>query len=158
MLDIIGTGTMVNITTKDQRVLSGTVDSVFVVTEDKEVTSAILLKQGQDQTVVYVENIETIEKLESKRQSEPVASFTHELYQNDLTDDDPEYDTKKHQPYFEFAIDGKKCLIGLDKVLECMVIADKIKEIPVLGNGFWTSVSEKYGVDYYDYNINLIQD
>lgn len=85
-------------------------------------------------------------------------TFTHEVYQNDLGIDDPEYDVTKHQPYFEFEIKGERCLIGLDKILECLIVAEKIDEIPKLGNGFWTSVSEKFGINYYDYDINLSQE
>lgn len=86
------------------------------------------------------------------------AEFTHQVYQNDLQVDDVEYVTVKHQPYFEFEIRDEKCLIGLDKILECLVIAEKIDEIPKLGNGFWSSISEKFGINYFAYGVNLSQD
>lgn len=84
--------------------------------------------------------------------------FTYEVYQNDVEKDDFEYTVKKHQPYFEFEILGKKCLIGLDKILECLVIAEKIEEIPKLGDGFWTGISEKFHINYYDYHVKLSQE
>ena len=86
------------------------------------------------------------------------ATFTHEVYQNALENSDLEYVTEKHQPYFEFEINGEKCIIGLDKILECLVIAEKIDEIPKLGNGFWSAVLEKFGINYFDYDVKLPQD
>ena len=86
------------------------------------------------------------------------AIFTHEVYQNQLENSDLEYVPVKHQPYFEFEIKGEKYLIGLDKILECLVIAEKIDEIPKLGNYFWSNILEKYGVNYYDYILNLSQE
>ena len=86
------------------------------------------------------------------------AAFTHEVYQNDMEDSDLEYVAAKHQPYFEFEINKEKCLIGLDKILECLVIADKIGEIPKLGNEFWTNISEKYNVNYYDYDLHVTEE
>lgn len=86
------------------------------------------------------------------------ASFTHEVYQNDFEDSDLEYITEKHQPYFEFEIKEEKCLIGLNKILECMVIAEKIGEIPPLGNGFWNQIIENFGVNFYEYDIKLSQE
>ena len=85
------------------------------------------------------------------------ATFTHELYQNDLAYDDIEYIPEKHQPYFEFEVNGEKCLIGLDKILECILIAEKIDEIPKLGNAFWTSIFAKFGINYFDYDVQLSQ-
>lgn len=90
--------------------------------------------------------------------SQQKALFTHEVYQNELEDNDLEYVTVKHQPYFEFEIKGEKCLIGLDKILECMVIAEKIGEVPPLGNGFWNQIIENFGVNFYKYNIKLSQE
>lgn len=84
--------------------------------------------------------------------------FTYEVYQNDVESDDLEYTAKNHQPYFEFEIFGKNCLIGLDKILECLVIAEKIEEIPKLGDGFWTGISEKFHINYYDYRVKLSQE
>ena len=86
------------------------------------------------------------------------STFTYEVYQNDVESDDLEYMVKKHQPYFEFEIMEKKCLIGLNKILECLVIAEKIEEVPKLGDGFWTSVSEKFCINYYDYRVKLSQE
>lgn len=86
------------------------------------------------------------------------ASFTHEVYQNDLESSDLEYIAAKHQPYFEFEIKGEKCLIGLDKILECLVIAEKIGELPSMGIEFWNCVLKKYGVNFYDYDIKLSQE
>lgn len=79
---------------------------------------------------------------------------TYEVYQNEVEDNDIDFMVSKHQPYFEFEINGEKCLIGLDKILECLIIAEKIDEIPKLGNGFWVSVKEKFGVNYFEYFIN----
>lgn len=79
--------------------------------------------------------------------------FTNEVYQNELEGADLEYDATKHQPYFEFDMDGKKCLIGLDKILECMAIAVKLEELPQPNIEFWQTVAEKFHVDYYGYNI-----
>lgn len=86
------------------------------------------------------------------------AVFTHELYQEELKDNEVEYIIEKHQPYFEFEIKGEKCLIGLDKILECLIIAEKIEEIPKLGNGFWTCILEKFNINYYDYDVKLTQE
>ena len=84
--------------------------------------------------------------------------FTHEVYQNEMEIEDIEYVVKKHQPYFEFEIEGKKCLIGLDMILECIIVAEKVGEIPPLGNGFWVGVSEKFDLNYYEYEVNLYQE
>lgn len=86
------------------------------------------------------------------------AQFTHEVYQGALQVDDMEYVAVKHQPYFEFEIKDEKCFIGMDKILECLVVAEKIDEIPKLGNAFWSSVLEKFGINYFDYSVNLSQD
>ena len=84
--------------------------------------------------------------------------FVHEVYQNEIEDTDIDFEVSKHQPYFEFEIGGEKCLIGLDKILECLVIAEKIDEIPKLDNEFWVSVKVKFGVNYFDYDLNLSQE
>lgn len=63
--------------------------------------------------------------------------FTNEIYQNELSPNDLEYDFNKHQPYYEFEVNGEKCYIGLDKILECVVIAEKIGEIPKIGISFF---------------------
>ena len=86
------------------------------------------------------------------------ATFTHELYQTELGSEDLEYVVEQHQPYFEFEIRNEKFLIGLDKILECIIIAEKIEEIPKLGNGFWTSILEKFNINYYDYDVKLTQE
>lgn len=83
------------------------------------------------------------------------ATFTREVYQNEMDDEDIEFITQKHQPYFEFEINGEKCLIGLDKILECLVIAEKINEIPRLNNNFWSNILEKFNIDYYDFDVKL---
>ncbi len=71
---------------------------------------------------------------------------------------DLEYVTEKHQPYFEFEMHGEKFVVGMDKILECMVVAEKIGEIPPLGNGFWKQVIENFGVNYSEYDIKLSQE
>ena len=86
------------------------------------------------------------------------AEITFEVYQNEFEENDLEYVTEKHQPYFEFELKGEKFLIGLDKILECLVIAEKIGELPSLGNGFWNQVIENFGVNFYDYDIKLSQE
>lgn len=35
--------------------------------------------------------------------------FTNEIYQNELSPNDLEYDFNKHQPYYEFEVNGEKC-------------------------------------------------
>lgn len=84
--------------------------------------------------------------------------FTHEVYQNELENSELEYVAAKHQPYFKFEIKGEECLIGLDKILECLIIAEKIGEIPKLSNNFWNNILEKFNINYFDYDINLSQD
>lgn len=86
------------------------------------------------------------------------AKFTHEVYQNEMDDEDIDFIAQKHQPYFEFEIKGEKCLIGLDKILECIVIAEKIGEIPKLNSNFWSNILEKFNVDYYDFDVKLSQE
>lgn len=86
------------------------------------------------------------------------AAFTREVFQNEFENEDLEYITAKHQPYFEFELKGEKCLIGLDKILECLVIAEKIGEVPPLGAGFWGQIMENSGVNFYDYDVKLSQE
>ena len=86
------------------------------------------------------------------------ARFTREVFQNEFESEDLEYVTIKPQPYFEFEIKGEKSLIGLDKILECMVVAEKIGEIPPLGTGFWGQIVENFGVNFYEYDVKLSQD
>lgn len=85
------------------------------------------------------------------------AKFTEEVFQNNFEDSDVEYIPEKHQPYYEFEKDGEKFLIGLDQILECLMVAEKVNEIPKLGISFWVNVSEKFGVDFYDLMVNLKQ-
>ena len=80
--------------------------------------------------------------------------FTNEIYQNELSPNDLEYDFNKHQPYYEFELNGEKCYIGLDKILECVAIAEKIGEIPKIGISFWQNVLEKFNVNFFEININ----
>ena len=84
-----------------------------------------------------------------------IATFTNEVYQNTMSEEDLEFIPNKHQAYFEFEANGEKCLIGLDKILECMLIAEKVEQIPTLGNSFWQQIEERYGVDWYNYNIDF---
>lgn len=49
---------------------------------------------------------------------------------------------------------GEKCYIGLDKILECVAIAEKIGEIPKIGISFWQNVLEKFNVNFFEININ----
>lgn len=85
------------------------------------------------------------------------AKFTEEVFQNNFEDSDVEYIPEKHQPFYEFEKDGEKFLIGLDQILECLMVAEKVNEIPKLGISFWVNVSEKFGVDFYDLMVNLKQ-
>lgn len=86
------------------------------------------------------------------------ANFTEEAYQNEMAPSDSEYIAEKHQPYYEFEKDGKKFLIGLDQILECLMLAEKIDEIPKLEISFWVNVSEKFGIDYFDIVVNSKKD
>ena len=84
-----------------------------------------------------------------------IAAFTNEIYQNTMSEEDLEFIPDKHQAYFEFETNGDKCLIGLDKILECMLIAEKAEQIPKLGNSFWQQIKERYGLDWYNYSIDF---
>lgn len=86
------------------------------------------------------------------------AEFTKEVYQNEVGDYDLEYATEKHQPYFEFEIKTEKHLIGLDQILECLMLAERIGEIPKLGTSFGVNASERFGINYYDMVVSLIED
>lgn len=67
--------------------------------------------------------------------------FTNEIYQNELSPN-------------EFEVNGEKCYIGLDKILECVAIAEKIGEIPKIGISFWQNVLEKFNVNFFEINID----
>lgn len=86
------------------------------------------------------------------------AEFTKEVYQNEVEAYDLEYDAEKHQPYFEFETKAGTCLIGLDQILECVMLAERIEEIPKLGNSFWVNASEKFEINYNDMVVSLIED
>lgn len=81
------------------------------------------------------------------------AVFDKEVFQNSIEETDLEYIAEKHQPYFQFEKDGEKFLIGMNMILECLAIADKIGETPPLGNGFWGQVNEKFHVNFYEYEV-----
>lgn len=84
--------------------------------------------------------------------------FTKEVYWNAIDDCDLEYYAEKHQPYFKFETNTGTCLIGLDQILECLMLAERIYEIPKLGNSFWVNASEKFGINYYDMVVRLTED
>lgn len=81
--------------------------------------------------------------------------FTNEVYQNSMKDDELEYIPEKHQPYFEFDCKGNRQLIGLDQILLCLRIAEKMNEIPSMSLSFWQSVSENCGINYFDVDVKL---
>ncbi|SFH70876.1 hypothetical protein SAMN04487830_10612 [Pseudobutyrivibrio sp. OR37] len=83
-----------------------------------------------------------------------IATFTNEVYQNAIEEKDLEFIATSHQAYFELETECGKCLVGLDTILECILVAEKAEQIPKLGNSFWQQIEERYGINWYNYSIN----
>lgn len=81
------------------------------------------------------------------------ASFQDEVYQAPLLSSDIEHECKKHQPYFEFERNGESFLIGLDDILTCIAIAEKVDAIPQISKNFWDTALERYGVAFHEIEI-----
>lgn len=82
------------------------------------------------------------------------SKFTNEVFQNAMTDEDLEFNAKKHQPYFEFEGKNEKFLIGLDDIMTCVAIAEKADMIPAINRNFWHTIKERYGVANYEIEID----
>lgn len=82
------------------------------------------------------------------------AYFTDEVYQNELGSNDIDFNYQKHQPYFEFADNNNNFLIGLNDILNCLAIAQKVDMIPAINTEFWNIVEERYNVKLYEIEID----
>ena len=93
-----------------------------------------------------------------------IATFTHIVYQNEVKDSDT-YCVAKHQPYFEFSYEDIRIIIGLDDILECLLLAHNIHLIPKISNQFWSTIIDIYDIPYsnhvpadaHDYSISDYQ-
>lgn len=83
-----------------------------------------------------------------------MSKFNNEVFQNKMTDKDLDFDTKKHQPYFEFESKNEKVLIGLDDIMTCVAIAEKTEMIPTIDRNFWNVIEERYGVVNHEIEVD----
>ncbi len=75
------------------------------------------------------------------------AKFLNEVYQLPMQPEQLEYDVALNQPFFEVGNRENTMLIGLDTILECLAVAQSIQQIPIISNGFWMMVADRYEID-----------
>ena len=75
------------------------------------------------------------------------AKFLNEVHQLPVQPEQLEYDVKTNQPYFEVGNKENTMLIGLDTILECLAVAQSIGQIPMITQGFWMMVADRYEID-----------